>query len=128
MSIAPILAPIIEIVSPALTALLTGIGTALVIYSLDRFFDWLSSTGTELLESFENNLSAMKDNVQHMANWIQGQYQSSQNYAAISNGYMLIECQLEDAQESQDQILLSSHKMLSVQAEFNGNLDETIKE
>ncbi len=128
LSIAPILAPIIDIVSPALTALLTGIGTALVIYSLDRFFDWLSSTGTELLASYENNLSAMQDNVQHMADWIQGQYQNSHNYAAISNGYVLIECQLEDAQDSQEQILLSSQNMLNEQTEFNSKLDNTVQE
>jgi len=128
LSIAPILAPIIEIVSPALTALLTGIGTALVIYSLDRFFDWLSSTGTELLASYENNLSAMQNNVKHMADWIQEQYQNSHNYAAISNGYVLIECQLEEAQESQKQTMLSGQSMLNDQSEFNRHLDHTIEE
>lgn len=126
LAIAPILAPIIDIVSPALTALLTGIGTALVIYSLDRFFDWLSSPGTELLIVYENNLETMHANMHNMVSWIHSQYQNSTNYQQISHGYILIECHLGEVQESQDQIIESSKVMLKEQEEFNKKLNGTI--
>ena len=105
LSIAPILAPIIDIVSPALTALLTGLGSALVIYSLDRFFDWLSSSNTDLLVAYEENLQAMSFNMEKMASWIQSQYQNSNNYQQLNQGYSLISLDLMVAEEYQEESL-----------------------
>lgn len=122
----PFLAPIMDILSPIIAGILTGTLTALVIYGLDRFFDWLSSPGTELLETYENNLGAMHANMQNMADWIQSQYQNSTNYQQISQGYLLIECQLGDAQENQSKTIESSTAMLEGQVEFNKKLNNSI--
>jgi hypothetical protein len=63
----PFLAPIVNVLSLALTAILTGITGALVIYSIDRLFDWLSATDTETLEILVNNLRITNESVKRIA-------------------------------------------------------------
>ena len=63
----PFLAPIVDILSLALTAILTGITGALVIYGIDRLFDWLSATDSETLEVLVNNLRTTNESVNRIA-------------------------------------------------------------
>lgn len=76
----PILSPLVSILSAAISAILTGIGTALVIYTLDRFFDWLAQKDTVLLQAYENNIEGIARNIEKMVQWVSVQYQNSQNY------------------------------------------------
>lgn len=122
----PIFAPIAGIVAPAIAAILTGIATALLVYGLDRFFDWLSDKGTQLLEAFENNLEAMKGNIDKMALWIEEQYNQSQNYVQIAAGYGHIQREFEVAISVKDSALQTSKAQTQMQIAFNKNLaDET---
>ena len=95
----PLLAPLADLISPAITAILTGIATALLIYGIDKFFDWLSSTGTEFLQAIEAHTQSMADNIQSMAAWIEQQYATSQGYQQISQGYLVISISLDQANE-----------------------------
>lgn len=63
----PFLAPIVNVLSLALTAILTGITGALVIYCIDRLFDWLSATDTETLEILVSNLRITNESVKRIA-------------------------------------------------------------
>lgn len=63
----PFLAPIVDILSLALTAVITGITGVLVIYGIDRLFDWLSATDTETLEVLVNNLRTTNESVNRIA-------------------------------------------------------------
>jgi hypothetical protein len=105
LAAAPFLAPLIDIVSTAVTAILTGIVSALVVYGLDRFFDWLSAKGTELLQAYESNLDAMKENLEKMAQWVELQYESSENYKRVAYEYRLIEVYLAETQEAQQRVI-----------------------
>jgi len=122
----PILAPIAGIIAPAIAAILTGIATALLVYGLDRFFDWLSDNGTQLLEAFENNLEVMKGNIDKMALWIEEQYNQSQGYVQIAAGYGHIQREFEVAISVKDSALQTSKAQTQMQIAFNKNLaDET---
>jgi|APMI01.1.fsa_nt_gi uncharacterized membrane protein len=63
----PFLAPIVGMLSPALTAILTGITGALVVYGIDRLFDWLSATDTETLEVLVDSLRTTNESVKRIA-------------------------------------------------------------
>lgn len=89
-----VLAPVADILAPAISGILTGVTTALVVYGIDRFFDWLSSSGTEKLQAQEVNNSQLHENMTQMAQWLSLQYTSSQQYQAISAGYVDIEIDL----------------------------------
>lgn len=54
----PLLMPLAGILSPAITAILTGLVAALVVYGIDRLFDVLSSPGTEQLQAQLEGLNA----------------------------------------------------------------------
>ncbi|MRI34250.1 hypothetical protein EOPP23_14745 [Endozoicomonas sp. OPT23] len=108
----PVLAPLGDIFATGVTAVLTGISAAVMMYGLDRFFDWLSSSGTEFLQAIESNLDATKNNIQSMANWIQSQYQNSVQYQAIGEGYLLIEADLQDTARSYRQMSHSLSRTL----------------
>lgn len=126
LATAPFLAPLIDIVSTAVTAILTGIVSALVVYGLDRFFDWLSEKGTELLQAYEANMAAMKENVERMAQWVDIQFQNSANYKQISYEYRLIEVYLAEAHEHQQHIIRAqSERILENQSQLK-SLEKTI--
>lgn len=108
----PILLPIADIISPAVAGILTGVTTALVIYSIDRFFDWLSSTGTERLQAQEANLDVMKNNIHSMATWIELQYKCSNQYQEIAIEYRAIGNYLYLSTDSSHQVLDSANRML----------------
>ncbi len=76
----PVLLPIADILSAALTAIITGVVGALVIYGLDRIFDWLSSSGTELLQTEEVSMEAQMSVAVKMQEWLELQFQNSRQY------------------------------------------------
>ncbi|MDP2227649.1 MAG: hypothetical protein Q8J78_09260 [Moraxellaceae bacterium] len=100
IAIAPFLAPLIDIVAPVITGILTGVGTAVTIYTIDRFFDWLSSTGTELLEACEGQLEANRQNIEYMTQWLTSQQQNSNHYQSLISGNQLIAWTFEEANEA----------------------------
>jgi hypothetical protein len=124
----PILAPIAGIVAPAIAAILTGVATALLVYGLDRFFDWLSDNGTQLLEAFENNLEVMKGNIDKMALWIDDQFNQSQGYVQIAAGYGHIQQEFSVAVEAKQSALKTSNNQTQMQISFNKNLSDETKE
>lgn len=73
----PLLAPLAEGLAAALTAIMTGISGALVIYGIDRLFDWLGSKGTELLGAQEAHLDAQAAIVERLQAQLASQFESS---------------------------------------------------
>jgi hypothetical protein len=86
----PLLLPLADIIAPALTGIITGIITALVVYSLDRLFDWLSASDTELLQACEANAEAQAEIIARLHSWFQEQYRNSQLYAVAMGEYQRI--------------------------------------
>ena len=76
----PIFVPFAEVLAAALTAITTGVVGALVVYGLDQMFDWLSSTGTELLEAYENNIESQMFVVSRLQNYLSLQFENSRLY------------------------------------------------
>jgi hypothetical protein len=86
----PILVPIADILSAAITAIITGVVGSLVVYGLDRIFDWLSSTGTELLQAYEANMEAQAGVVVRMQDWLELQFQNSRQYEVCAAEYQRV--------------------------------------
>ena len=100
----PVLAPIADVLATALTAIMTGIAGALIVYGIDRLFDWLSSAGTELLEAQETNAEAQTLVIGRLQEWLSLQYENSRlyevcvsEYQQIQNSFSLISFQMETA-------------------------------
>lgn len=83
----PFLAPIADVLATALTAIMTGIAGALIVYSIDRLFDWFGSKGTELFEAYEANLEAQVEVVGQMQTWLRLQYENSHSYELCVTEY-----------------------------------------
>ncbi|WP_130732815.1 hypothetical protein [Komagataeibacter xylinus] len=99
------LAFLAPILAPALTAIITGIAASLLIYGIDRAFDWLSATGTEMLKSMERLLHSSGENIALMTTGIDLQFQSSRQYAEIDLNYKLIGLQLDEMSTTQSVML-----------------------
>lgn len=121
-------APLADILSPALTAIITGIASALVIYGVDRIFDWLSATGTEMLKTMESNLQASGENIERMAQWLDIQFQTSERYATIGHNYSLVEKSLDEANSSQATTLKLQCESIAGNNHFLENLHATVTE
>lgn len=100
----PALAPIADVLATALTAIMAGISGALIVYGIDRLFDWLSSTGTELLTAQEANAEAQALAVGRLQIWMSLQYENSRlyevcvaEYQQIQTSFSLISFQMETA-------------------------------
>lgn len=87
----PVLVPIADVLSTGLTAIMTGIAAALIVYSIDRMFDWLISTGTELLTAQEANAEAQMLVVDRLQSWLSLQYKNSRSYEVCVAEYRLIQ-------------------------------------
>ncbi|ODR87066.1 AI-2E family transporter [Shewanella xiamenensis] len=98
----PLLAPLAEIIAPAIAGILTGVMSALVVFGLDHLFDWLADKGTELLQAQEAHLDEMQNNLHHMADLLEAQYQNSALYQTIAENYLQIGMSLETATEAID--------------------------
>lgn len=86
----PVLLPIADVLSIALTAIITGVVGSLIVYGLDRIFDWLSSTGTELLQAYEANIEAQAGVVVRMQEWLELQFQNSHQYEICAIEYQRV--------------------------------------
>ena len=83
----PVLTPIADVLATAMTAIMTGIAGALIVYGIDRLFDWLSSKGTELLTAYETNMDAQIEVVGRMQSWLQLQFDNSRMYVLCATEY-----------------------------------------
>ena len=92
----PVLAPIADVLATALTAIMTGIAGALIVYGIDRLFDWLSSTGTELLTAQEANADAQVLVVGRLQNWLSLQYENSRLYEVCAAEYRQLQQSFAD--------------------------------
>lgn len=87
----PVLAPIADVLATALTAIMTGIAGALIVYGIDRLFDWLSSKGTELLTAQEASADAQVLVVGRLQTWLSLQYENSRLYDVCAADYRLMQ-------------------------------------
>ena len=94
----PILAPVAGVISPAITAILTGIVTALVVFGIDHLFDWLNSSGTEMLNAQIENMEASAELFESMAKMLQAQFDNSKQYQLCIEQYRKIEADLSKSQ------------------------------
>lgn len=83
----PILAPIADSLALGVTAIMTGITGALVIYGIDSLFDWLSASDTEFLQAQEDNALAQEAIVVRLQQAIHLQYELSKQYDEAANDY-----------------------------------------
>jgi len=83
----PVLAPIADVLATALTAILTGMAGAFIVYGLDNMFDWLGTTGTELLSAQEAHADAQVVVAERLQSWLQLQYENSRMYTVCSAEY-----------------------------------------
>lgn len=90
----PLLAPMSGVIAPALTAILTGIVTALVVFGLDRLFDWLNANGTEMLAARIDSMEASQELFERMAQMLQAQFDNSRHYQLCIEQYRAIEADL----------------------------------
>lgn len=87
----PVLTPIADMLAIALTAIMTGIAGALIVYGIDQLFDWLSSTGAELLVAQEEHAEAQTIVVDRLETWLSLQFENSRLYEVCNAEYKQIE-------------------------------------
>jgi hypothetical protein len=83
----PVLAPIADSLALGVTSIMTGIAGAMVVYSIDRLFDWLSASDTELLQAQEDNAQAQATIVARLQQAISLQFDTSRMYEVAANDY-----------------------------------------
>lgn len=109
----PLLAPFADTIAPALTAIITGIVTALVIYGIDRMFDWLNASGTEMLEAQMANLKASAEVFEKMGQMLDVQFRNSANYQLCIKQYAEIEANLVSSAASLDWAIYYTDQSIS---------------
>jgi hypothetical protein len=109
----PILAPLADTIAPALTAILTGIMTALVIFAIDRFFDWLHSSGTEMLDGQIASFEASAVVIDKIALMLGSQFQNSRHYQLCIEQYQQIEVDLAKSAESLERTVVYAEMSIS---------------
>lgn len=92
----PLLVPIADGLSAALTAIMTGISGALIVYGIDRLFDWFGTTGTELLAAQEAHMEALGLVGQRLQLLLSNQFENSRLFAACIEENHQIERLLAD--------------------------------
>ncbi|SFV17132.1 hypothetical protein SAMN05216552_10604 [Pseudoduganella namucuonensis] len=132
-----ILVPIADILATAMTAIMTGVIGSLVIYGIDRLFDWLSSTGTELLQAYEANVQAQANVMERLREWLDLQYRNSRlygtaalEYQRVRDSYLISSFQLETATLDAGATIASRNAqidMLSTQIERQKLLADVLK-
>ena len=133
----PVLAPIAEALALALTAIMSGIAGALIVYGIDRLFDWLNSSGTELLIAQEANAEAQTVIVGRLETWFDLQFQNSRmyevcvaEYQQIQSTFTVIAFQMEKASlEATGSIRASSAIIETFEAQLvrKKRLDDVLK-
>lgn len=122
----PLLAPVAEVVAPALTAIATGLLTALVVYGIDRLFDAISSKGTELLEVFEGQASAQQDLMRMLAELLQGQVLHSRLLVQTAQGYTDMSSSLEVTHSRYERASLAAKGAISSRHSTIGMIEDQI--
>lgn len=133
----PVLAPIADVLATALTAIMTGIAGALIVYGIDRLFDWLSSTGTELLAAQEANAEAQTIVVGRLQTWLNLQFENSRlyevcvaEYQQIQQSFSVISFQMETASIEAAASIQARNSMIETvesQLERKKRLDAVLK-
>lgn len=135
-SIAPILQPIVDVVSSALTGILAGVCSALAVYAIDSLFDKLldnyDEKSVELLlndvqqrELFANQLI---ENFNVKEELIYAYQESYDKNAEIKQNYNSIENNLLSAKDSQDNALKSAKLMALSMKQNNDILESKIQD
>ncbi|MCG9040005.1 hypothetical protein [Laribacter hongkongensis] len=114
----PLLAPLGDIVATAATGIMTGIMTALVVYGIDRLFDWLSSSDTALLESFEHRAANDADLVLKLGDFLDAQFQNSRLYDLAVTEYRRIHDDLAQTSFSLELVRMQSEETIAAQQEI----------
>lgn len=109
----PLLAPLSSVISPAVTAILTGIVTALVVFGIDRFFDWLGASGTEMLSAQIENMEASAALFERMAQMLQAQFDNSRQYQLCIEQYREIEACLAKSQSHISNAVMSAQQAVA---------------
>jgi len=118
----PFLAPFAGILSPVLTGIITGIVAALLVYGVDRQFDWLSSTGTEKLLALENRLDAYAQTSEQMFQSLELQFGIHQRYVLMEQIYQRSIKTLSYAETLQEDTLKSQFLSIQNNAILNDSL------
>lgn len=122
----PLLAPLADILSGAVTGILTGLLTALIIYGIDRLFDWLSSTGTELLEAQLAKADADAELAGRLASFIEHQHNQSRQYGALIAGNAQVQADLRNGVAHAEQALAAAHSAYEKRSALTDSLPATI--
>lgn len=133
----PVLAPIADVLATGITAIMTGISGALIVYGIDHLFDWLSSSGTELMKAQEVNAEEKILAIGHLQEWLSLQYENShlyamcaEDYQQIKNSYSAISFQMTAATlsvESSIQDKISMIECIETQIDRKRKIEEAIK-
>jgi hypothetical protein len=94
----PLLAPLAPILSPVLTGLLTGIATALIVFGIDKLFDWLNESGTQMLNAQIEHMEANVELVENMVQFLSSQFNNSKQYQLCIAEYNQIELSLSESE------------------------------
>lgn len=86
-----VLLPLADILAAALTAIMAGIAGALIVYGIDRVFDWLGETGTEILDAQENHMQQQAMVVGKLEIWLNQQFENSRLYALCAADYQRVQ-------------------------------------
>lgn len=112
----PILAPLAPFISPVITGLLTGIVTALVIFAIDKLFDWLTESGTEMLNAQIEYMEANVALFEHMAQMVESQFNNSKQYQICIAEYNQIEVALSESNTHLNNAVFHAEYAVSVRA------------
>lgn len=112
----PILAPLAPFISPVITGLLTGIVTALVIFAIDKLFDWLTESGTEVLNAQIEYMEANVALFEHMAQMVESQFNNSKQYQICIAEYNQIEVALSESNTHLNNAVFHAEYAVSVRA------------
>ncbi|HCN71183.1 MAG TPA: hypothetical protein DIS96_05495 [Pusillimonas sp.] len=133
----PFLVPIADVLATALTAIMTGIAGALIVYGIDRTFDWLSSTGTELLAAQETYAESQTIVVGRLETWLKLQFENSRlyevcaaEYQQLQRSFTVISFQMETAELEAGESVRTRGSMIStfeIQLERKKRLEDALR-
>jgi hypothetical protein len=96
----PLLVPMADILAPALSGIVTGLATALLMFAIDRIFDAFADKGTEVLEAGIANSEAQAQIVEGLEQMLNEQVTSSKIYAQAVLDYERVLGQITSGQDN----------------------------
>lgn len=120
----PILAPLAPFISPVITGLLTGIVTALVIFAIDKLFDWLNESGTEMLNAQIEYMEANVALFEQVAQMVESQFNNSKQYQVCIAEYNQIEVALSESNIHLNNAVFHAEYAVSVRATTLSSMKE----